>query len=495
MPEHTRCIDYRLYYDTVGRRPITEAYGKIGTTQTGGRMNSATQTLKKTKHVPPPMVSGRRPLLGHAIEFMRDPHKVIRRGYEEHGMIFSLDLGRRKAVVMLGPHYHQFFFKETDGVFSMRQGYETLLKMFDSKLFTFAHLTEAQEQMKVILPLLKNNDRFADLMVDEVDHFMANTLTEHGEIDVTDAFGPVVMHIGARAFFGDDFREQLGAEYFYMFREFSQGADVVMPSWLPLPKFKRCLKAKAQIEQMIYAFMLERRNKPMEPKDLFQELIESTYYDGKPVPEDLLVSILLFIPWAAHETTVGHVSWTLIDLLQNPDYLAQVKQELQLVLGDSEDYAPDKLKQLKTLDWAILESERIHPVAHVIMRGVRDDMEFDGFIVSKGSMVFVAPQTAHNIPEVFSHPEQYDPMRFSPERMEGSKKFSLIGFGGGAHRCAGVNFAKLEIKIIMAKLLQNYDIELLDKAPKPNPGVETKWPQRPCRIRYTRRAHRSKKAG
>ena len=70
---------------------------------------------------------------------------------------------------------------------------------------------------------------------------------------------------------------------------------------------------------MIYSFMLDRRNKPMELKDLFQELIESTYYDGKPVPEDLLVSILLFIQWAAHETTVGHVSSTLIDLLQNPD--------------------------------------------------------------------------------------------------------------------------------------------------------------------------------
>lgn len=447
---------------------------------------SAIKQLKK-KPVAPPMASGRKPLVGHAIEFMRDPHKLIRRGYEEHGLLFSLDLGLKKAVVMLGPHYHQFFFKETDGIFSMRQGYETLLKMFDSKLFTFAHLTEAQEQMKVILPLLKNNDRFADLMLDEVDNFLDHTLGESGEIDVTDAFGPVVMHIGARAFFGDDFREQLGAEYFYAFREFSLGADVVLPSWLPLPKFKRCLEAKARIEEMIYEFILERRKHPLEPADLFQELIESTYYDGQPVPEDLLISILLFIPWAAHETTVGAVSWTLIDLLQNPGYLAQVREELATIIGDQQEYTAEKLKQLKTLDWATLESERKHPVAHVIMRGVRDDMEFDGFAVKKGTMVFVAPETAHNIPEVFQHPEQYDPLRFSPERGEGNKRFSLIGFGGGAHRCAGVNFAKLEIKIILAKLLQNYDIELLDKNPQPNPGVETKWPARPCRIRYTRR--------
>ncbi len=450
-------------------------------------MNTSIQTLQKTVYVEPPMVSGRKPLIGHVIEFMRDPHQVIRRGYEEHGLIFTIDLGLRKGVFLLGPDYHQLFFKETDGVFSMRQGYETLLKMFDRKLFTFAHSSEAKEQMGIILPLLKKNDRFTDLMVDETDRFMEETLGNEGEMDLTEAFGPVVMHIGARAFFGEDFRKKLGAEYFYMFREFSHGADVVLPSWVPLPKFRRCLKAKAAIEKMIYHFILERRKTPMEPKDLFQELIESTYSDGRPVAEDLLVSMLLFIPWAAHETTVGHACWTLIDLLQNPDYLSEVKQEIQDVLGDSEDYSPDKLKQLKKIDWAVLESERKHPVAHVIMRGVRDDMEFEGYEIKKGSMVFVAPETAHNIPEVFSNPEKYDPKRFSPEFMEGSKKFSLIGFGGGAHRCAGVNFAKLEMKILMAKMLQNYDIELLDKHPLPNPGVATKWPATPCRIRYQRK--------
>ena len=432
----------------------------------------------------PPMVSGRLPLLGHAIEFMRDPHRVIRRGYEEHGLIFSMDLGAKKAVVMLGPDYHQFFFKETDGVFSMRQGYETLLKMFDSRLFTFAHLTESQEQMKVILPLLKNNDRFIQLMLKEVDDFMSHTLGDSGEIDLIDALGPLVMNIGAHAFFGEDFRYRLGEEYFDIYRLFSDGADVVLPSWLPLPKFRRSKKAKIQIEDMIYDFMQQRRDKPVVPKDLFQELIESKYYGDKPVPDGLLISMLLFIPWAAHETTVGHTAWTLLDILQDQNYLDAIRTELDEVLAGAQQYSSEQIKQLKHIDWATLESERLHPVAHVIMRGVRDDMVFDDYFVKEGTMVFVAPATAHNIPEVFSQPQNYDPKRFSPQRAEGTKKFSLIGFGGGVHRCAGVNFAKMEIKIIIAKLLQNYQIELLDTSVKAKRGVGTKWPQSPCRIRY-----------
>ena len=200
-----------------------------------------------------------------------------------------------------------------------------------------------------------------------------------------------------------------------------------------------------------------------------------------------MISILLFIPWAAHETTVGALGWTLIDLLQNPNYMTKVKHELDEVMGDDPVYTQQKLKKLKLLDWAILESERKHPVAHLIMRGVRENIEFDDYKIKKGSMLFLAPETAHNIPDVFKNPEAYDPERFSPERREGSKTFSLIGFGGGAHRCAGVNFAKMEIKILIAKLLQNYDMELLTKNPKPQSGIDTAWPASPCNVHFTRR--------
>ena len=450
-------------------------------------MSSFSSKVIEESLIEPPMVSGRLPMVGHTLEFLKNPTHVMRRGYQEKGAIFSLDLGLRKAVALIGPDYHKFFFKETDGIFSMRQGYETLMKMFDKRLFFFAHYTEYQEQMKVILPLLQNNNRFVDMMVSEVDHFMEHALGDKGEIDVNEAFGPLVMHVGASAFFGEEFRRKLGSEYFHVFREFSQGADVVLPSWLPLAKFRKSKVAKARIETMIRELMAERRKNPLEPKDLFQELIESTYYDGKPVPDNLLVSMLLFIPWAAHETTVGQTSWTLIELLQNPDYLKTVEDQLHEVVGEEQDYSPESLKSLTTLDWAIKESERMHPVAYMYMRGVRDDFYIDGYEIKQGTMVFAVPDTAHRIPEVFKDPDKYDPLRFAPDRAEDKRPYSLIGFGGGIHRCSGVNFAKLEMKIIVAKLIQNYEIELLDKYPKAKPGQETKWPESPCRIRYKRR--------
>jgi sterol 14alpha-demethylase len=60
----------------------------------------------------------------------------------------------------------------------------------------------------------------------------------------------------------------------------------------------------------------------------------------------------------------------------------------------------------------------------------------------------------------------------------------LIGFGGGIHRCVGVHFAYLEMKVILTLLLQRYELELIDPDPPPIPGQKTKWPQSPCRVRY-----------
>ena len=59
----------------------------------------------------PPMASGHVPALGHAVQFLRDPIPLIERGYNEHGTIFSLRLGNKTAVVLVGPENNRFFFR------------------------------------------------------------------------------------------------------------------------------------------------------------------------------------------------------------------------------------------------------------------------------------------------------------------------------------------------------------------------------------------------
>jgi sterol 14-demethylase len=102
-------------------------------------------------------------------------------------------------------------------------------------------------------------------------------------------------------------------------------------------------------------------------------------------------------------------------------------------------------------------------------------------------MVIASPAVTHRLPEEHSRPDQFWPERFCTGHEGKLERQALIGFGGGLHRCLGVHFAYLEMKVILARLLRRYDFELLGTDPRPVPGMHTKWPDSPCRVRYRKR--------
>ena len=441
------------------------------------------------EHTFPPMASGGIPVLGHALQFLRDPTALMERGYHEHGPVFSLQLANRRAVVLLGPENNHFFFSETDKLLSIRESYPFFVKMFHERFYLLAEFAEYLEQRAIILPRFQPQQmhQYVTTMADETFALMER-LGERGTFDLIPTLGPLVMHIAARAFLGDDFRQRLGKQFFADFRRFSGGMEPILPLWLPLPRLIRSQRAKRKLHKILGELIEERRRNPVDPPDFLQTLIGSHYSDGRPVDDVLLINLILLLVWAGHETTAGHISWGLIDLLQHPAYLQSVRDEQADILGDGRDLSMTEVRQLQRMEWALKETERLHPVAFVLMRKAAETVTWQGFRIPQDTMVLVAPSLSHRMPEVFPDPDQYRPERFSPEHDESRQPHSLIGFGGGVHRCAGVNFARLEMKIVLSLLLQQYEVTLLDSAPSAVMGAKTKWPASPCRVQYRRRA-------
>ena len=53
----------------------------------------------------------------------------------------------------------------------------------------------------------------------------------------------------------------------------------------------------------------------------------------------------------------------------------------------------------------------------------------------------------------------FDPDRFAPERAEHKRNsHQWIPFGGGAHKCIGLNFAEIQVKLFLYHLLKNYRV-------------------------------------
>jgi sterol 14-demethylase len=139
---------------------------------------------------------------------------------------------------------------------------------------------------------------------------------------------------------------------------------------------------------------------------------------------------------------------------------------------------------LERLKWGVDESMRLNPMAFMLMRLAAEDFELAGYHIRKGTLVLASPAVSQRLPDVFSEPDSFDPERFSPERAEDRDWYNTIGFGGGLHRCVGMHFAGLAMKVVIGSLLAKYDLELLDPNPQKGGGAKPRWPVSPCRIRY-----------
>ena len=436
-----------------------------------------------------PELPGGVPLLGHLLEFFRDPVPMLKKGYRTLGPVFRFKMGGRKFTVLLGPENNAFFFQQTDKLLSIRESMPFFHKMFSRDFYSFAEQEEYLRQRGIIMPRFKAAAMKAYVPVmAEHGARLCDELGADGSFDVIPTLGPVVMDIAAHSFMGRDFHERLGHEFFRLFRDFSGGMEFVLPLWLPTPRMVRSQRAKRKLHRILGDWIAERRAHPADPPDFFQEMIQTSYPDGSPVSDETLINLILLLVWAGHETTAGQASWALLDLAQNPEYRAKVVDEIDSVLGNSDgsDMSWEQALALPHLDAAIRESERLHPVAFILNRVAAEDIDWNGITVKKGDWVLLSPAISHRMDEVFEQPEAFCPHRFESGEAEKITSNALIGFGGGVHRCAGVNFARMEMKVLLAVLLRNLDFELIDE-PRPVAGATTYWPKQPCRVRYRKR--------
>jgi sterol 14alpha-demethylase len=437
-----------------------------------------------------PALDGGAPLIGHVAEFFRDPVSVLKRGYQEKGKLFSFKIMGRRMNVMLGPEHNRFFFEETDKLLSIRESMPFFLKMFSPDFYSFAEMDEYLRQRAVIMPRFKAAamKQYVGIMAEET-LSLTKRLGDEGEFDLIQTLGPVVMDIAAHSFMGKEFHEKLGHEFFELFRDFSGGMEFVLPLWWPTPKMLRSQRAKKKLHAILQSWIEKRRAAPLDPPDFFQGMVESKYPDGTPIPDELIRHMIMLLVWAGHETTAGQVSWALADILQNRDYEAVLRAELAATIGDSDgrDMGWEAAIAMTKMDLALRETERLHPVAFILSRKANEDIVRDGYTIAKGDFVLLAPSVTHRMTETWKEPDRYNPERFNAENPDAQiESNSLVGFGGGMHRCAGVNFARMEMKVILAVLLQHYEMVLIDEV-KPIAGAGTYWPAQPCRVRYKRR--------
>lgn len=432
----------------------------------------------------PPMLSGGWPFMGHIPEFYRDQAGLFRRGYEQHGEVFAIKLMSQPVAILVGPEQHDFFFTHTDKELDMEKPYGFLAAMFGKIAFLGNHQTYLNH--RPVLHSLFGRQQMAEYLevMSRVVAEWVDGLGEAGEMDITEEMKELVKEVAGRCFLGDEIHGRLKAAGFWdQYDVLSASLDPVLYK-LPLPKFIRRDRAKQRIRQILQPLIDERRRQPVD--DGFQHLLEQPDAAGQPLPDEIIASFFAALMFAGHETTAGQAAWSLIQLAEYPEVLEQVRAEIAQVLDGGRQVDHVKLRELSWVDAAVRETGRMRPSAETLIRAVDEDVQVGGYHVPQGWLVMTSTAAAHFIPELYEQPFDYDPARFL-ERKEGRGN-EYIAFGGGLHKCTGMNFANAEMAVIVALLFQRYALDL--QTPYEAIRVDRAGSSRPTSalVRYQRRA-------
>ncbi len=161
-----------------------------------------------------------------------------------------------------------------------------------------------------------------------------------------------------------------------------------------------------------------------------------------------------------HDTTTSGMCWTLYCLAKHPEAQEKVREEVRGVLQGRNSLDYDDLKELKYTQWAIKEAMRLQPPVTDIARVLSKDTEFEGVVVPKGTRVFIKFYQYHRHPDIWENPNEYNPLRFSPENLDGRDPYAYIPFSAGQRNCIGQNFALNEEKVVVASIVNRFKLSL-----------------------------------
>ena len=104
---------------------------------------------------------------------------------------------------------------------------------------------------------------------------------------------------------------------------------------------------------------------------------------------------------------------------------------------------------------------RIYPPAASLSRIAREPFEWKGYTFHAGDIIMYSPYVSHHMPQQFAEPEVFRPERFDPEHGEKHTPGAYLPFGAGPRTCLGAPFAMMELKTVLAMLLQRYRLDLI----------------------------------
>ena len=210
------------------------------------------------------------------------------------------------------------------------------------------------------------------------------------------------------------------------FKEWSDMLAVLLDPLQAVDGLAPTERAYGEIAAYMRPIFAERRRAPRE--DLISALV-AVEDEGQTLSETELLSLVMLILGAGHETTTNLIANAVLALLRNPVERRRLQDDPALIGSAVEEFL--------RFDSPVQMTDRVATI----------DCEVAGRPIRKGAVVALLLGAANRDPARFADPDRLDLGR--PDNHH-------LSFGHGAHFCLGAALARVEAQITIATLLRRF---------------------------------------
>ncbi|XP_022159319.1 probable (S)-N-methylcoclaurine 3'-hydroxylase isozyme 2 [Momordica charantia] len=421
------------------------------------------------------------PILGNLLQIGEDAHASMTRFAQAYGPLISLRLGGQLLVVASSPDAAAVVLKTQDRLLSARYIFQTVHDEALHRECSFVFSPECNDRWRKVRSICRANlftakaiDSQANLRRMKMDEMVEFLVSKQGSVvEIRDFVFTTVFNILSNFIFSRDLFDFVGdgfngikaslkkmvtlgltpnlADYYSLLRNLDlQGLR------------KKATIYRKQIDSAWKELIDERRkihlqNSPnFVARDFLDVLIQSQFNDEQ--INHLIVEIFL----AGTDTTTMTVEWAMAEMLKQRDIMAKVREEMKREINNQSTVDESKISQLHYLWKCVKETLRLHPPAPFLLpRVAPTDCELMGYSIPKDTLIFVNVWGIGRDPSLWEDSLSFNPERFTDCDVDfKGYDYRYLPFGGGRRICPGLPMASVQIPLILATLIHNFELSL-----------------------------------
>ncbi|KAJ4905285.1 Cytochrome P450 76C1 [Raphanus sativus] len=428
------------------------------------------------------------PIIGLLHIIGKAPHRSLATLSNFYGPVMSLRLGSLTTVVISSPEAAREVLKTLDHVFSAQVFNETVRTISHQEDVSLPRLPSTSPHWRLWRKILETKlfsrkclhatKTIRSKKVKELVTFIIESSERAEAVEIARACFVTSLNVISNVVFSTDLGsyDQMASSELRdsLFRVMEIMGKPNLANYLPSIEYldlqgikeetKVCSERLLSVFQgLIDARIAERslRTGPRDERnsDLLDSLVDFIQDDGLEVDMNDIKHFLYDLFIAGTETNSTTVEWAMVELLRNPEAMANAKVEINFIVGPNRYVSDSDLLQFPYLQAVVAETLRLHPPnPFLIPRKAESDIEVLGFLVPENAQILVNAWAIGRDQNVWENAGRFKPERFLGRDLGSvGKDFEMIPFGAGRRMCPGILLALRLVPHMLASLIYSFE--------------------------------------